>query len=259
MPHLRLRSLLVVLVLAIALLSAGCSNGGGAAAKGTQPPKPPLNYVAVGASETTGTGADKPETQAWPRILADTLGRGGRRVTFTSLGFDGARVADALAASVPKAVQLQPNLVTVWLNVNDLIRLATAATFEQELGELVHRVRRGGATAVLLANTPALDRLPAYQSCLDPKGTQCLLPAGLRPLVPPPDVLNTRVDDYNQATARIAQREGAILVDLHAASLRARADGREPSLVSSDGFHPSTAGHATIAATFAEAAQKAGV
>lgn len=257
MPHLRLRSLLFVLV--SLLLATGCSSGDGGSAKGAPPPKPPLSYVAVGASETVGTGADRPETQAWPRVLADTLGEGGRQVTFTGLGFGGARVADALASSVPKAEQLQPNLVTVWLNVNDLIRLASAATFEQELGDLVRRVRRGGATKVLLANTPALDRLPAYLGCLDPNGTQCLLPAALRPFVPKADVLNMRVDEYNQATDRIAKREGAVLVDLHAASLKARAEGREPSLVSSDGFHPSTAGHAAIATTFAETARAAGI
>lgn len=218
--------------------------------------------MAVGASETVGTGADKPATEGWPRVLADKLGEGGRQVTFTSLGFGGATVADALASSVPKAEQLAPNLVTVWLNANDLIRefaLPGGAPFEQKLGDLVRRLRRGGATMVLLANTPALDRLPAYLDCLDAAGSRCLLPAGFRRLVPQPDVVVAKVDAYNQAIAAVAQREGAVLVDLHAASLAARAAGNEAGLVSSDGFHPSTAGHAAVAATFAEAAEKAGV
>ncbi len=259
-PHSRLRSLVVLVV---SVLAATACSPDKEAAKPTTPPKPPLTYVAVGASETTGTGADKPPTEAWPRVLANRLGEGGRQVTFTSLGFNGAQVAEARASSAPKVEAMKPNLVTVWLNVNDLINqlrgLGSTPAFEQQLGELVHRVRLGGAATVLVANSPALDRLPAYLDCLNPTGTRCLLPPAFRAFVPKPEVLNALVDDYNEVTARVVQREGAVLVDLHAASLKAREEGREASLVSADGFHPSTAGHAAVAAVFAEAAAKAGV
>lgn len=254
----------LALLLLAAILVAGCSGSGGSSAtKATDPPKPPLIYAAVGASETVGRGADKPETQAWPRVLADRLGAGGRKVAFTGLGFDGATVPEALASSVPKAEKLSPNLVTVWLNANDIIADFAIPnrtnSYEQQLGELVHRLRRGGAATVLVANTPALDQLPAYTDCLNPAGTRCLLPAPVRSRVPPPPGVVAKVDSYNQVIATIVQREGAVLVDLHAASLKARADGTVASLISADGFHPSTAGHAAVAEAFAEAAAKAGV
>ena len=259
MPRRPSRGLLLLVLL---VLAAACKDGGGTEqAEVTAPPRPPISYVAVGASETVGTGADKPATEAWPRVLADRLGEGGRQVTFTGLGFGGATLPDALASSVPRAEKLQPDLVTVWLNANDIIRefrLPGGTPYEQQLGELVRRLRRGGATTVLVANTPALERLPAYLACLTPERTGCLLPAVLGPL-PPPDVVVAKVDAYNAAIARVAQREGAVLVDLHAASLKARAEGRDAALVSRDGFHPSTAGHAEVAAVFAEAARKAGV
>jgi len=258
--HRRSRAVVVLLAL---VLAAGCSGGGGGTPRATEAPKPPLNYVAVGASETVGRGADKPETQAWPRVLADKLRQGGRQVTYTGLGFDGATVPDALFSSVPKAEAAQPNLVTVWLNANDIIADFAIPNrpnnYEPELGELVHRLRRGGATTVLLANTPALDQLPAYVDCLKPAGDQCLLPAAMRSRVPQPPGVIAKVDAYNQAIARIASREGAVLVDLHAASLKARADGTVASLISADGFHPSTAGHAAVAAEFADAAKRANV
>jgi len=245
------------------VLAAACGGGGSGKATPTEPPKPPLSYVAVGASETVGRGADKPETQAWPRVLADKLRVGGRQVTFTSFGFDGATVPDALASSVPKAEAAQPNLVTVWLNANDIIADFAIPNrtnaYEPQLGELVHRLRRGGATTVLVANTPALDQLPAYSDCLNPAGTRCLLPAAVRGLVPQPPGVVAKVDAYNAAIARVVAREGAVLVDLHAASLKARTDGTVASLISSDGFHPSTAGHAAVAAAFDEAAKKANV
>jgi len=256
------RSRVVVLLLTL-LPAAGCGNGGGSTAASTGPPRPPLIYVAVGASETVGRGADKPETQAWPRVLADKLRAGGRRVTFTGLGFDGATVPEALASSVPKAEAAQPSLVTVWLNANDIIADFAIPNrtnaYEQQLGDLVHRLRRGGATTVLVANTPALDQLPAYTDCLNPAGTRCLLPAAVRSLVPQPPGVLAKVDAYNAAIARVVAREGAVLVDLHAASLKARTDGTVASLVSSDGFHPSTAGHAAVAQAFDDAARKANV
>jgi lysophospholipase L1-like esterase len=253
-----------LLLLALLVLAGACKGSDETTgSKATEAPKPPLVYAAVGASETVGTGADQPATQAWPRVLADMLGKDGRQVSFTGLGYGGATVADALASSVPKAEQLQPppNLVTVWLNANDIIRefaLPSRVPYEDQLGELVRRLRRGGATTVLLANTPALDELPAYVGCLQPTG-RCLLPANLRQLVPQPDRVVATVETYNQAIARVAVKEGAVLVDLHAASLKAREDGTDAPLVSSDGFHPSTAGHAAVAAIFAEAAKKADV
>jgi lysophospholipase L1-like esterase len=66
-------------------------------------------------------------------------------------------------------------------------------------------------------------------------------------------VLNAAVDAYNAATARVTAATGAVLVDLHAAGLAARANGTEASLVSSDGFHPSDAGYSLVAKTFATA------
>ena len=71
--------------------------------------------------------------------------------------------------------------------------------------------------------------------------------------MPAPATLDTLVDAYNAAIARVASASGAVLVDLHAAGLLARQNGTEASLVSSDGFHPSDAGHALVAQTFAAA------
>lgn len=255
---------LLLLGLALLLLAGGCKDSAPEARpEVTQPPKPPISYAAVGASETLGTGADKPATEAWPRVLADRLGEGGRQVTFNTFAFGGASVPEALASTVPRAEALKPppDLVTVWLNANDIIReviFPGGTPYEQSLEQLVQRLRFGGATTVLVANTPALDTLPAYRGCLEPAG-RCLLPAQVRNLVPPPDVVVAKVDAYNQAIARVAQRQGAVLVDLHAASVKAREEGRDAALISADGFHPSTAGHAAVAATFAEAAAKAGI
>ena len=201
-------------------------------------------YVAVGASETTGVGSDQPLRDGWPQVLHRTALPAG--AVFVNMGIPGATVAQAMAEEVNPALQVRPNLVTVWLNVNDIVRGVTPADYERQLDTLVRSLRRDGATRVLVANTPPLDRLPAF------------LAGRNLGVLPDPVVVDQLVDAYNEAIARVVERRGAFLVDLHAVALAARAAGTEPSLVSADGFHPSTAGHAAVAAAFAEVLRSSG-
>jgi lysophospholipase L1-like esterase len=214
-------------------------------------PRRPMRgtYVAVGASETAGVGADDPARQAWPRVLHDTALPSTR---YVNLGIPGATVATATARELPRALAAEPRIATVWLNVNDLTSLVPVDRYERELRALVHGLRRGGATDVLVANSPPLERLPVYRACLPaaPRGG----PACRLPITPAPDYVRAAVAAYNAAVARVVQAEGAVLVDLHAAGLR-RAD--LTGLTAADGFHPSTEGHRVVAATFAQALREA--
>lgn len=240
------RALAAVLVAAGSLLP-GCSTPKATLVPPAAAPSgPPIVYAAVGASETTGSGADEPLRQAWPRVLYRTALP--TSAVFVNLGIPGATVEEALDREVTPAVELQPTLVTVWLNVNDIMAGVTAAEFERDLGALVRTLRRGGATRVFVANTPPLDQLPAYLACQTGE-IDCGLGEGL----PSPDAVNELVDAYNAATARVAADEGAFVVDLHAVGLAARRSGTAASLVSADGFHPSAAGHAAVANAFAQA------
>jgi acyl-CoA thioesterase-1 len=198
-------------------------------------------YVAVGASETVGIGADHPKTEAWPRVLHDTT---LRRSTFVNVGVSGATVGEALAVQLPVALAAQPDVVTVWLAVNDLTHLVPVRAYEQQLRTLVHELRRDGRTTVLVGNMPPVDRMPAYLACLPgavATDVRCQLP-----IVPPPAVVRELVASYNAAIARVVQAEAAVPVDL--------SQGRDLTrLTSHDGFHPSTAGHRMVAAAFARA------
>ncbi len=233
------------------------ATGGAAACSGRERPAPteaeenggpPLLYVAVGASESVGVGTEQPLRQAWTQVFFRSALP--RQATFVNLGIPGATVAGALERQVPEALTLRPDLMTVWLNVNDLVGGVTPGEYEKDLGQLVRRLRRNGATRVLVANTPELDRLPAYLRCQEGLGS---VGCGLGARLPAPDLLRAAVAAYNDAIARVASREGAVLVDLHAAGLAARQVGTESTLISEDGFHPSPAGHRAVAAAFADA------
>ena len=205
---------------------------------------PPPVYVAVGASETTGVGSDQPLRDGWPRVLHRTALPAGS--IFVNMGIPGATVAQALAEELNQALAAKPNLVTVWLNVNDITRGVGVADYERQLDALVKGLRGDGSTRVLVANTPPLDRLPAFEA------------GRILGAFPSPEAVERVVSTYNDAIARVVQRQGAFLVDLHAAGMAARAAGTEAQLVSRDGFHPSNAGHAAVAAAFAEVLRASG-
>jgi acyl-CoA thioesterase I len=236
------------------LLAAACSSGTPAAparpaaTPAPSPTPPPIVYAAVGASETAGIGAQDPRDQSWPMDFYQTALP--RSAVFYSFGVPAETTQAALAAEVPAALAVQPTLVTVWLNVNDLVAGVPVADYETQLGQLVHALRRGGAARVLVANTPYLDRLPLYLACRTGSST-----CPFTGVVPAPDQLNAVVDAYNGAIARVSQREGAVLVDLHASG---EVPDQHPDWVSADGFHPNAAGYAQIAARFAAALSAAG-
>jgi lysophospholipase L1-like esterase len=240
-------------LLATALMLSAC---GAAAVVGGRPSASapaPVIYAAIGASETYGIGAGDRYRQAWPQVFFnDVLPRSAVLYNF---GIPGATTAQALHDEVPAAVAVHPTLVTVWLNVNDLIRGVSAADYEAQLRQLLHSLRRGGQTQVLVANTPDLGQLPAYRACLPNApagGPSCLIPDAL---VPTPQAVTATVDAYNAAISQAAKQEGATLVDLHLNGAQIR---QHPEWLSADGFHPSAQGYAVIAKLFEDAYRRLG-
>jgi lysophospholipase L1-like esterase len=155
-----------------------------------------------------------------------------------NLGVSGATVASALARQVPRAEALAPDVVTVWLVVNDIAAGVAVDAYETQLDDLVCRLRRAGATRVLVGNCPYLDRLPVY------------LMWRAAGVLPEAEEANRIVDSYNAAIHRVVAAHHATLVDLRAAGLAARRSGTESTLIARDGFHPSTSGHRALAAAF---------
>ncbi len=235
----------------VAVLLVSCSNDGDTddttrrrvpASAGAAEAAGAPRYVVVGASDAVGYGAEDPDTDAWPEVLKRTVLPPAAELV--NLGIPGATVAVALDRELPDALAEDADVVAVWLSVNDLLAQVPTATYEEQLGRLVRALRNGAGARVLVGNAPPLDRLPIYLACrTDPR---CLGGS-----LPGPEVINGAVVAYNAAIDRVVAAEGAELVDLHAATLAARAAGTEASLVGADGFHPSTAGHRTVAAAFA--------
>lgn len=200
----------------ILLVSAGCAQ-----------PKAdtrPLTYVAIGASDTVGVGARDPEREGWVPRFAAGLGPNVRTI---NLGVSGSTLGQALREQLGPAVDADPDLVTVWLAVNDLNARIPLDQYAADLDRLLGSLRATGAR-VLVANVPDLPRIGVYAQ-VDPQ------------------LLRAEVRQWNDVIGQVTERHGAELVDLNAAW---RELAEYPEYISSDDFHPSSEGYARLADLF---------
>lgn len=185
-----------------------------------------ITYVAIGASDAYGTGTSDPDKQNWPVDLAQNLGSGNHLV---NLGIPGIQVHDALNVELPVAIDARPDLVTIWLAVNDLIGNVPVSQYSQDLDLLLSRLQAAAPHAlILVANVPNLVLLPRFQQT----DTQSLL---------------TRIASYNTAIAGIVESHHVVLVDLYQQS---QVLVGHPEYISSDGFHLNARGYSQLAMIF---------
>jgi len=238
------------------LLLAACTSEGSGEVRdertsdGSQEPSEGsgLVYAAVGASETAGWGAGNFSTEAWPRVL---LNLALPDFELVNLGLPGATVERAIERELPKLRRVDPDVVTVWLNANDILQGVSPARYKRDLTYLLRAIDRTDPQQVLVANTPPLHTLPAYRACRpDPpeNGPFCFLGASL----PPPAEMRALVGRYNRIIKKTVGLTGGTLVDLHSSARRAQELGRAGELISGDGLHPSTTGHRAVAESFSD-------
>lgn len=191
-----------------------------------QAPKAHLTYVAIGASDTYGIGAADPDEQNWPVDLSRMLGRDVRLV---NLGIPGVDVHDALSSELPVSLDAHPDLLTVWLAVNDLLDNVPVDHYQQDMNTLLTRVQTALPHAVIaVANVPDLTLLPAEGDSNRQK-------------------LQAQISDYNTAIASVVQRHHVLLINLYQ---EYQTLVQHPEYISKDGFHPDAAGYEQIAIVF---------
>ena len=222
---------LIVALLALSLILVGCTDA--------RPAAPPAEravpatgytttYVAIGASDAFGMGTDDPPRQSWPSVLSGEI---GPRVHLINLGVPGATTAQALQAELPIAVDARPDVVTVWLGVNDLLDGVPLASYVTQLRQLLTTLRQQTQARIVVGNLPDLTYLPLFY------GTDTT-------------TLRATIHRWNDAIAAAARASGVTLVDLYSGWSEL---ARHLEYISSDGFHPSAAGARRLADLFATA------
>jgi lysophospholipase L1-like esterase len=203
----------------------------------------PRVYVAVGASETAGVGADHPRTQAWPRVLRDRALPVTRLVNLGVSGGHGPGRADRASCRGPWR---DPDVVTVWLAVNDVLNLVPVPDYEADPAQ-PRCTPCGGAG----------DRGPGGQR--PPAGPPPGVPdlparlAGARGLVRAAPGTTPPAGPGPGGGVQRAGRSGGGRPRAPWPSISPARRAARVALTADDGFHPSTRGHRVIAAAFARA------
>jgi lysophospholipase L1-like esterase len=211
----------------LGLLGAGLGACGGGTTMMMEPPDR-IIYLAIGASDAAGVGAD-PLTGGYVFRIADELDDRVDQVFLAPLAIPGA-TTEQLDAALELFLQseIEPNLVTVWTGPNDLIRGDDVGDFEDELAEIFERLRDRTDGVIVAGNIPDLTQLPRFRR------------------EPDDDVTQERIEEFNAAIAERAEDHDVLVVDLHGEPV-------EDDLVSdADGFHPNNDGHGRIAEEFLE-------
>lgn len=214
----RRRLLAAIPGLVLASLACRGSNAETSAAR-------PLTYVALGASDSVGVGAAAPEQESWPAVVHRRLPAGSRLV---NLGISGSLLRQALDQQLPVAIDSAPDLATVWLAVNDYGARVPLEPYLADLNTMLGELRAKTRATVLVGNVPDLSAIPA---------------AGRFDL--------RFVDRWNAGIDEVVRRHEATPVDLRTTWQEVR---EYPEYISSDGFHPSTAGYRRLAEVFYAAA-----
>ncbi len=223
-------SILLACTVALSGLLVGCSTTSVATPSGPQvtptaTTKPALVFVAIGASETFGTGADFPDRQNWPADLRAQLPPGTQVI---NLGIPGVTAHEALQGELPEAMDSNPNIVTVWLGTNDIIQDVPLDQYQQDLDAILTKLDTLPHIHVAVANLANLTLLPRFSS--DDQ-----------------TALKQQVSEWNDVIAQEITTHNAILVDIygHTDELTSH-----PEYLSPDGLHPSTQGYQQIANLF---------
>jgi lysophospholipase L1-like esterase len=212
---------------AVLIVAGGAVVGSGCAVQ-AQPTRS-ITYVAIGASDAVGIGASNPETEGWVPRFGALL---GTNVNVVNVGVSGSTLAQALDEQVGPALDAQPDVVTVWLAVNDLNSHVPLETYSAELDRLLGQLESTHAR-VLVGNVPDVASLAAYRGV-------------------DPGPLGAEVDRWNAVIASTTARHGATLVDLYS---HWQEVAQHPEYLSADGFHPSSEGYRALADAFAAALQ----
>ena len=92
-----------------------------------------IKFLALGDSYTIGTGASSPE-RSWPAIVAARLAeQTGGQVELTNAAINGFTTQDLIEDELPQVGRLEPDLITILIGVNDLVRERTPEAYRTSL------------------------------------------------------------------------------------------------------------------------------
>ena len=184
-------------------------------------------YVAIGDSQTEGLwdGDDSVGLRGFADRLAEIIDAHHPGLTYANLAVRGRRIRDLLDDQLPKALAMEPDLVTVCIGMNDVTR--PGPHFHHALAELADLHAQLALSGATVVTTTFPD---------------------IAQIIPIGRILASRVLRINDEIRSAADWYDFRLVDLYDAPSMI-----EPDTWSADRIHGSPKGHALFAAAAAEA------
>ena len=191
-----------------------------------------LRYVALGDSHTEGVGDGDDDTglRGWADRLADRLAATGARVEYANLAVRGRLARQVREEQLAAALEMRPDVATVFAGVNDVIRSGYDA--EAVVGHLEAMFAELTATGARVATLTFPDI------------------ARIAPLTKP---LLPRVLDFNERVRAAADRHGVVVADVAAHEV-----ATDRRLWATDRLHCTPLGHERIAGALASALELPG-
>jgi acyl-CoA thioesterase-1 len=217
------RRVLAASIVMSSLVPLACASAVAPSATPSPSASAPIRYVALGDSYTIGTSVAVNER--FPNQLVERLTAQGTSIELVAnLGVNGFTTVDLLAEEVPALGDLQADLVTVLIGVNDVVQDVPPeyyrANVAQILGALLAELPR---ERIVVVSTPDYTRTPRGADFGDPAQQR----AG--------------VATVNSIMAEEARARGIAFVDIGTVADLA---GSDPTLVARDQLHPSGAQYA---------------
>jgi lysophospholipase L1-like esterase len=193
-------------------------------------------YMALGDSLSAGQGDPDEHGHpiGWARRTCSLLSNGtGATYAFSKLAVNSAKIGDVRADQVPALAGAEPDLITVTIGINDILRAFDPGKFAAQVAGLFDDLVATGATVATITIPDMADLLP--------------LPAEVRRGV------RQCIEQANDGIRKGADPRGVLYVDSYAAP-----ECAEASFWNEDRRHPSANGHTLIAGAVAEMLLDAG-
>jgi lysophospholipase L1-like esterase len=201
----------------LAMLFTGCNRQGGA--EGRPMISGPIVYVALGDSTGFGVGARE---GGYVKRLFDRINERRPTSTLLNLCVSGATTDDLVRGQLDRAVELNPDLVTVGIGINDIGHGLTLEQFSKNYETILSTLKEKTHAQIVVTNLPDVSSAPR-------------IPDSMR------STYQRQIDQFCKRLVEIAERHGVTIFDIY--TITKDELPSHPEYFSNDGFHPSDEGY----------------
>ena len=179
----------------------------------------PIVYVALGDSTGSGVGARNGGyvARVFQRIEERRPGS-----QLSNLCVSGATTADVLRGQLDRGVEMNPDLVTLGIGVNDIGHGISLDQFSRNYEQILSTLKEKTHAKIVVSNLPDVSSAPR-------------IPAFMR------NEYQRQIVQFSRRLEEIASRHGVTIFDIYTITTQELAS--HPEYFSSDGFHPSDEGY----------------